>query len=97
MGHTKPENLADLAQELDAIRELEGIKQRSAGVFYYRSSAFLHFHDQDGRRWADVKTPRGYQEVAIGFDADIASRRRFLKAAREAHAALASGMRGRAG
>ena len=97
MGHTKPENLADLALELDAIRDLEGIKRRSAGVFYYRSSAFLHFHDQDGRRWADVKTPRGYKEIAIGFGADIASRRRFLKAVRDAHAALAASRRGRAG
>jgi hypothetical protein len=90
MGHTKPEMLADLARELDAIRGFEGIKERSPGVFYYKAIAFLHFHDKDGSRWGDVKTPGGYQEVKIEFHADAAARRRFLDAVRNAHALLAA-------
>jgi hypothetical protein len=95
MGHTKPEDLADIAGELDAIRSLEGIVERSRGVFYYRSSAFLHFHDKDGSRWADVKTPTGYRKVAIEFDAGSAARQRFLSAVRKAHAVIDAARRKR--
>jgi hypothetical protein len=89
MGHTKPEMLADIAAELDVVRRLDGIKERSPGVFYYKSSAFLHFHDKDGKRWADVKTPRGYREVGIEFRPDARARRRFVESVKEAHALLA--------
>jgi hypothetical protein len=81
--------LSDIARELDAIRALAGMKEKSPGVFYYRAVAFLHFHDKDGKRWADVKTPRGYQEIEIQFAAGAAARGRFLQAVRDAHAALA--------
>jgi len=90
MGHTRPEMLSDIAHELDAIRALEGMKEKSPGVFYYKSVAFLHFHDKAGSRWADVKTPRGYQEIEIQFTPGAAARRRFLQAVRNAHAALAA-------
>jgi hypothetical protein len=89
MGHTKPEMLADLAGELEVVRGLEGIKERSPGVFYYRSTAFLHFHDKDGKRWADVKTPRGYREIDIEFQPDARTRRKFLESVKDAHAVLA--------
>jgi len=88
MGHTKPEMLADIAAELAAVRGLEGIKERSPGVFYYKSIAFLHFHDKNGKRWADVKSPRGYREVAIDFQADARARRKFVQSVTDAHALL---------
>jgi hypothetical protein len=89
MGHTKPETIADIKRELEAIRRLDGIRERSPGVFYYKSTAFLHFHDRDGSRWADVKTPAGYKEVVIAFSANAMAKRRFLKAVKDAHASLA--------
>jgi hypothetical protein len=91
MGHTKPEMLADIAKELDVIRRLEGIKERSPGVFYYKSIAFLHFHDKDGERWADVKSLRGYRKVDIEFRADRGARRKFVESVKGAHALLAEG------
>jgi hypothetical protein len=90
MAHTKPEMITDLARELEAIRGLDRITEKSPGIFYYKSTGFLHFHDKDGRRWADVKTPTGYEEIDIGFSANAAARRRFLKAVKDAHARLAS-------
>jgi hypothetical protein len=88
MGHTKPEMIRDLARELAAIRGLDRVTEKSPGSFYYKSRGFLHFHDKDGRRWADVKTPTGYQEIDIEFSADAAARRRFLKAVKDAHTLL---------
>jgi hypothetical protein len=89
MGHTKPEMITDLARELEAIRSLDRLTERSPGCFYYKSAGFLHFHDKDGRRWADVKTPTGYEEIEIGFSANAADRRRFVKAVERAHSLLA--------
>ena len=92
MGHTKPENMKDLAPELEAIRRLDGIREKSIGAFYYRSNPFLHFHDKDGDRWADVKVPTGgYKRVDIPFCATKSARRGFLETINSAYAALPKG------
>ena len=89
MAHTKPEQLIDLQQELEALRALENVREKSKGVFYYKSLPFLHFHDKDGARWADLKLKGGgWRKLEIGFDAGKAERMRFLKDARAAHAEL---------
>lgn len=90
MGHTKPELIADLKKELDSIRELEGIKEKSFGVFYFKSIPFLHFHNKEGQRWADVKTPRGYKRVDNAPDANGTTRKNFLKAVKTAYEVLAA-------
>lgn len=54
MGHTRPNDLKDVQDLLDKIRTLDGITEKSPNVFYVKSKPFLHFHDKDGNRWADV-------------------------------------------
>ena len=49
MSHIKPELVEDLCNELDTIKTLKGIKEKSFGIFYYKSIPFLHFHNKDGR------------------------------------------------
>ncbi len=58
MGHTKLELIGDLAFELAALRLLPGIKEKKPGIFYFKALPFLHFHDKDGVRWADIKAHR---------------------------------------
>ena len=65
MAHTKPEDLRDLEQELEALRALQNVREKSKGVFYYKSLPFLHFHDKDGARWADLKLKGGGRTIAI--------------------------------
>jgi len=88
LGHTKPEALADLRVELQLIRSLTGITERSPGVFYWKSTAFLHFHDQDGKRWADVKSAAGWKHVAIDFVATAQDKADFIAETRQAYAEL---------
>jgi hypothetical protein len=88
MGHTKAENLADISSELREIGNLESIKERSPGIFYLKSIPFLHFHDKDGKRWADLKTPAGWKRLPLDFAASAASRRRFLSRVKSASAML---------
>ena len=40
---------------LDGLREIEGLVERGAGRFSYRSKAFFHFHGGDRDRVADVR------------------------------------------
>ena len=37
------------------IRALGGLKEKSRGVFYFRSRAFLHFHEDPSGLHADVR------------------------------------------
>ena len=46
------EELADLLQEL---RQRSLLKEKSPGIFYVKSKAFLHFHDDPSGIFADVK------------------------------------------
>ena len=85
MGHTKPENLEDLAKELSEIRGLKGPTEKSPGIFYYRAAGFLHFHDKGRRRWADVKVHGDWTELKIDFESIPSQRRSFLSRVKKAH------------
>jgi hypothetical protein len=57
MRHATPEDLKRIATLLDDLRSVDGLTERTPGVFYRRSRAFLHFHadtDTDGM-FADVR------------------------------------------
>ncbi len=91
MGHIKPELIADLATELAAIRTLPHLKEKKLGVFYLKSTPFLHFHDKDGLRWAHVKTADGeWEKVEVSFGASTSARNSFLKAIKAVHATITS-------
>lgn len=85
MGHTKFENLKDLSKELAIIRCIENLKEKKPGVFYYKSTPFLHFHDKDGVRWAHLKTPEGWQKVSLDFAASAKVKQQFIKSVRAAY------------
>jgi len=40
---------------LDQLRTLPELKEKKTGVFYRKSRAFLHFHEDDGKLYADVR------------------------------------------
>lgn len=80
MGHTRPDNLKDLQITLDEIRKWEGIKEKVPNIFYFKTKPFLHFHDKDGRRWADVRDGETWgKELAIPFESSASQRNAFLK------------------
>jgi hypothetical protein len=85
MGHTKPSSLVDLKEELEFIGALPSIRQKSPGIFYFKSVPFLHFHDENGNRWADVKINGKWQMFKICFAASKAVRATFVKDIELAH------------
>lgn len=91
MAHTKPENLHDIAPLLAELADLPGVTQKKPGIFYVKSISFLHFHDKDGVRWADVKDAGGWSQVSLDFGAGKAAQAKLLRAAQAALADLTKG------
>ncbi|MEO8525085.1 MAG: hypothetical protein ABI460_10225 [Caldimonas sp.] len=63
MARADAEALKTLAPLLRQLREIKGVKEKSAGIFYGRNDAFIHFHDEGGVLHADLKKAGG-----AGFD-----------------------------
>jgi hypothetical protein len=55
MRHITPGRLVDIDALLAELRRLDGLQERSTGVFYVRSRAFLHFHEDGDDVYADVR------------------------------------------
>ena len=55
--------LQTLLPLLRQLREIKGVKEMQPGVFHARREAFIHFHDDSGVLFADLKKPGG-----AGFD-----------------------------
>lgn len=55
MGRITPESLDNLEGLLGVLRACNPLTERSRGVFYTGSKAFLHFHEDDSGLFADVK------------------------------------------
>ena len=55
MKHASHSALVELAPLLGALRQFDGLRERKSGVFYLKSRAFLHFHEDPAGLFADVK------------------------------------------
>ena len=63
MARADDEALKKLLPLLRRLREIKGVQETKPGVFYARRDAFIHFHDEAGVVFADLKKPGG-----SGFD-----------------------------
>ena len=82
--------LEPLLQELRTIlRAIPGLVERKRGIFYCRSTAFLHFHQDPAGMFADLRNGAGFERYAVNTKVETA---RLLRAARAA-AALPPGQR----
>ena len=56
MKHATSETFARIPELLEAIAQyVPPLKEKKKGTFYYKSSAFLHFHDDPSGIFADLK------------------------------------------
>ena len=55
MKHARADALDRLESMLVELRALPGLTEKSRGVFYKRSKAFLHFHEDPSGLYADVR------------------------------------------
>lgn len=77
MKHAGAAALNVLEPLLDRIRTAPGLKEKSRGVFYLRSRAFLHFHEDPKGLFADLRTGDDFER----FDVSAAEGQEALLAA----------------
>lgn len=67
MKHAGTAALDQLEPLLARLREIAGLKERSRGVFYLRSKAFLHFHEDPAGLFADFRAvdARDFERVQV--------------------------------
>ncbi len=59
MKHAGKDALDRLTPLLNGLREIPDLTERSRGVFYLRSRAFLHFHEDPKGLFADLRSTNG--------------------------------------
>lgn len=70
MKHAGPQTLERLATVLRRLRALPDLQERCPGVFYRRSKAFMHFHDDPSGFYADVRLTEGDDFKRFKVDTD---------------------------
>ena len=55
MKHATATALDQLEPLLERLRKLDGLSERKRGIFYHRSKALLHFHEDPSGLYADIR------------------------------------------
>jgi hypothetical protein len=50
---------------LAELRRIEGVRERKRGVFYRKSAAFIHFHEDPAGIFADLRGPDGWIRLPV--------------------------------
>jgi hypothetical protein len=79
MARCPIEKLRDVQGVLNEIRLWPGIVEPRPGTFYIKRVPFLHFHERDGRRWADLRREGSFVPIDLPFGLSAAQLRKFLK------------------
>ncbi|THD54861.1 hypothetical protein [Phenylobacterium sp.] len=80
MRHARDEDLDRIEDLLAQVRTLPGLLEKKRGVFYRKSRAFLHFHQDPKGMFADISDPDARIDVteAVGQAVLMAAARRRL-------------------
>jgi hypothetical protein len=70
MKHATPAALDQLEPLLAELRALDGVVEKSRGVFYRKGRAFLHFHEDPKGLFADVRDAAGADFERIDVTAE---------------------------
>ena len=66
MKHASTQTIAGIEPLLNRIRRFSELKEKKPGIYYYKSSAFLHFHEDGSQVYADIKlTPPNFKRLPV--------------------------------
>ena len=68
MSRPAPETFDSVEPMLAELRRYPQLTEKSRGVFYIKSKAFLHFHGKPGDVVADVKTAGDWTRLPVNTD-----------------------------
>ena len=85
MKHAGEQALDALEPVLKVVRQCERLTEKKRGIFYRKREAFLHFHEDAGGLFADLKVVTSGEYVRFRVST-AAERNAFLAAAKKAAA-----------
>ena len=65
MKHASKKALDSLEGLLKRIRQTKLLKEKSTGIFYKKSQAFLHFHEDSKGLFADLKVESSWKRFPV--------------------------------
>lgn len=65
MKHAGPDTLARISPLLEELRARPVLREKRPGVFYLKSRAFLHFHDDPSGIFADVRLAADFVRMPV--------------------------------
>ena len=65
MRHATTAALDELEPLILRLRQLDGLVERKRGVFYRKSKAFLHFHEDPSGLHADVRLEDDFERFRV--------------------------------
>lgn len=75
MKHAGEAALKAIEPMLMELRQLEGIRERKPGIFYAKSSAFVHFHEDPAGIFVDLRRDGEWLRLPVNTSPE---RRRLL-------------------
>jgi hypothetical protein len=69
MRHARNGDLEQIESLIARLRGITGLTEKTRGVFYLKSKAFLHFHQDPKGMFADVRTADGTDFERFQVDA----------------------------
>ena len=81
MRHATPEDLDQIEALLVELRGLPQLRERRRGYFSRAGRAFLHFHEDAGDLYVDVRLDGKFQRMKVTSDTEQAD---FLSRVKEA-------------
>jgi len=79
--HATQEDLDQLEPLLEELRKLPQLRERTRGSFSRSNRAFLHFHEDAGDLYVDVRLESKFQRMKVTSLADQADFLSLVKAA----------------
>lgn len=70
MKHATDNALNQLEELLGDLRKLDYLKEKKPGIFYMKSRAFLHFHEDPMGLFADVRLKDDFERFAVNTKAE---------------------------
>jgi hypothetical protein len=68
MKHASPRSLSALSEVLTSLSTFNLLRERSSGVYYIKSKPFLHFHEDPGGLFADVRRGDKWERLPVNDD-----------------------------
>ena len=81
MKHATDKALDAIEDLLAVARAFAQLKEKKRGIFYYKSSAFLHFHEDAEGLFADLRIGDHFQRFRVNTLTDQKQFRAALKSA----------------